>query len=161
MLASYVIAIAKTRGLRVLADAGREDEELVRGFGADLVLPRGDTLQSAIREVVPEGVDAVFDTALLSRSMFPAIRDGGAIAVVRTWDGDDVEDGIRVERVLVGTVLHRTDWLWEVRELAMRGVLVPRVAETYPPERASDAHRRMEAGGLRGRALIVFPGATA
>ena len=156
-----MIAIAKTRGLRVLADAGREDEELVRGFGADLVLPRGDNLPSAVREVVPDGVDAVFDTALLRRSMFPAIRDGGAIAVVRTWDGDDVEDGIRVEKVLVGTVLHRTDWLWEVRELAMRGVLVPRVAETYLPERASDAHRRMEAGGLRGRALIVFPGATA
>ena len=84
--------------------------------------------------------------------MFPAIREGGAIAVVRTWDGDDVEQGIRIEKVLVGTVLDRTDWLWEVRELAMRGVLVPRVAETYPPEQAADAQRRIEAGGLRGRA---------
>ena len=39
----------------------------------------------------------------------------------------------------------------------MRGVLVPRVAETYPPEQAADAQRRTEAGGLRGRAVIVFP----
>jgi NADPH:quinone reductase len=156
LLASYVIAVAKHRGLHVLADAFPEDEKLVRSFGADAVLPRGDGLPSAVRGAVPEGVDAVFDTALLGRSMFPAIRDGGAIAVVRGWDGEDVEKGIRIRRVMVGTVLQRTDWLWEVRELAERGVLALRVADTYPPERAAEAERRMEAGGLRGRAVIVF-----
>ena len=156
LLASYVIAIATLRGLRVLADASPQDETLVRGFGADVVLPRGDTLVAAIRSEVPDGVDAVFDTALLRRDVFPAIREGGAIAVVRTWDGDDVERGIRIEKVEVWTVLDRTDWLWEVRELAQRGVVVPRVAGTYPPEAAGDAQRRMEAGGLRGRAVIVF-----
>jgi NADPH:quinone reductase len=156
LLASYVIAIARERGLRVLADAFPDDERLVRGFGAHVVLPRGEALPAALRDAVPDGVDAVFDTALLTRRMFPAIRDGGAIAVVRGWEGDDVEDGIRIERVLVGTALDRTDWLREVRDLVMRGVLVPRVADTYPPEQAADAQRRMEAGGLRGRAVIVF-----
>jgi NADPH:quinone reductase-like Zn-dependent oxidoreductase len=156
LLASYVIPTAKQRGLRVLADASPADEELVRGFGADVVLPRGDGLVAAVRSEAPEGVDAVYDTALLRRSLFPAIRDGGAIAVVRTWDGGDVEQGIRVEKVQVWTVLERTDWLEEVRDLAHRGVLVPRVAETYPPEAATEAQRRMEAGGLRGRAVIVF-----
>jgi NADPH:quinone reductase-like Zn-dependent oxidoreductase len=156
LLASYVIAIANDRGLRVLADASPEDEQLVRSFGADVVLPRGAELAAAVRQAVPEGVDAVFDTALLGRGMFPAIRDGGAIAVVRGWDGDDVEQGIRIQRVMVGTVLDRTDWLREARELAERGVLSLRVADTYPPERAADAQRRMEAGGLRGRAVIVF-----
>jgi NADPH:quinone reductase len=156
LLASYVIPTAKQRGLRVLADASPADEELVRGFGADVVLPRGDGLVAAVRSEAPEGVDAVYDTALLRRSLFPAIRDGGAIAVVRTWDGGDVEHGIRIEKVQVWTVLERTDWLEEVRDLAHRGVLVPRVAETYPPEAAAEAQRRMEAGGLRGRAVIVF-----
>jgi len=156
LLASYVIPMAKQRGLRVLADASPEDETLVRGFGADVVLPRGDALVAAIHTESPDGVDAVFDTALLRREMFPAIREGGALAVVRTWDGEDVEQGIRVEKVQVWTVLERTDWLWEVRDLAQRGVLVPRVAATYPPEAAADAQRRMEAGGLRGRAVIVF-----
>ena len=155
LLASYVIPMANQRGLRVLADASPEDETLVRGFGADVVLPRGDAL-AAIHTESPDGVDAVFDTALLRREVFPAIREGGALAVVRTWDGEDVEQGIRVEKVQVWTVLERTDWLWEVRDLAQRGVLVPRVAATYPPEAAADAQRRMEAGGLRGRAVIVF-----
>jgi NADPH:quinone reductase-like Zn-dependent oxidoreductase len=156
LLASYVIPIAKLRGLRVLADASPEDEALVRGFGADVVLPRGDSLVAGIRLEAPDGVDAVFDTALLRRDVFPAIRKGGALAVVRTWDGDDVEDGIRIEKVQVWTVLERTDWLQEARELAQRGVLVPRLAGTYPPEAAGEAQRRMEAGGLRGRAVIVF-----
>jgi NADPH:quinone reductase len=156
LLASYVIAIAKHRGLHVLADAFPEDEELVRSFGADAVLPRGGGLPSAVRDAVPEGVDAVFDTALLGRSMFPAIRGGGAIAVVRGWDGEDVENRVRIKRVMVGTVLQRTDWLWQLRELAERGVLALRVADTYPPEQAAEAERRMEAGGLRGRAVIVF-----
>jgi NADPH:quinone reductase len=30
------------------------------------------------------------------------------------------------------------------------------VADTYPPERAGDAHRRLEAGGTRGRLVIAF-----
>lgn len=156
LLASYVIPIAKRRGLRVLADAAPKDEALVRSFGADVLLPRGDALVAAVRAEVPEGVDAVFDTALLRREAFPVIREGGALAVVRTWDGDDVEHGIRIEKVQVWTVLERTDWLQEVRELAGEGVLAPRVAGTYPPETAGEAHRRLEAGGLRGRDVIVF-----
>jgi len=156
LLASYVIPIAKQRGIRVLADAKPEDEQLVRSFGADVVLPRGDDLVDAIRAEVPDGVDAVYDTALLQRAMFPAIREGGALAVVRGWDGEDVEQGVHIHRVWVGDVLDRTDWLHELRELAGRGAIQLRVAATYPPERAADAHRRMDAGGLRGRAVIVF-----
>jgi NADPH:quinone reductase-like Zn-dependent oxidoreductase len=154
-----VIPIAKRRGLRVLADASPADEALVRGFGADAVLPRGEGLVGAIRGEAPRGVDAVFDTALLRRAVFPAIREGGAIAVVRTWDGDDAERGVRIEKVLVATVLDRTDWLEDVRVLAEQGVLVPRVAATYRPEQAADAQERTAAGGLRGRAVIVFDGA--
>ena len=84
LLASYVIPLAKLRGLRVLADAGPADAELVRGFGADVVLPRGDDLPEAMRAAAPGGVDAVFDTAVLGRGIFAAIRTGGALAFVRT-----------------------------------------------------------------------------
>jgi len=148
LLASYAIPLAKLRGLRVLADAKPEDEALVRSFGADIVVARGAG--------VPESVDGFFDTAVLGRSAFPAIRDGGALAVVRGWNDGDSERGIRIEPVLVRTVLERTDWLEHLRELASQGTLQLRVAATYPPEGAADAQRLMEAGGLRGRAVIVF-----
>ena len=155
LLSSYAIPLAKRAGLRVLADASGADAEFVGGLGAE-VLPRGDGLVAAVREAVPGGVDGVFDTALLGRTAFPAIRDGGALAFVRTWDGKDVEDGVTIHRVWVGDVVERTDWLKELSELAGQGVLPLRVVATYPPEQAADAQRLMEAGGLRGRAVVVF-----
>ena len=58
--------------------------------------------------------------------------------------------------MLVRDVLERTEWLEHLRELASDGRLSLRVAARYPPEQAAEAHRLMDAGGLRGRALIVF-----
>jgi NADPH:quinone reductase-like Zn-dependent oxidoreductase len=156
LLASYVIPLAKERGLGVLADATPEDEALVRGFGADTVLPRGEAFVAAVRDAVPAGVDGVYDTALLKRDAFGAIRDGGAMAVVRSWDDGPAERGIDLRQVWVRTVLERTDWLEGLRVRAGDGRLQLRVAAEYPPERAADAHRAMEAGGLRGRGVIVF-----
>ena len=156
LLASYVIALAKARGLRVIADAKPDDEELVRGFGADVVVPRGEGFTAAVRETAADGVDALFDTALLGHSAFAAIRDGGAMAVVRGWDGSTADRGIVIRQVWVRSALERTDWLEELRELASEGRLSLCVAAEYPPEQAAEAQRLMAAGGLRGRAVIVF-----
>jgi NADPH2:quinone reductase len=156
LLASYVIGLAHERGVQVIADAKPEDEELVRGFGADIVVARSDDFARAVRDVAPEGVVAVYDTALLNRTAFGAIRDGGRLVVVRGWDGSESERGIKIVAVRVATALQRTDWLEHLRALASDGRLALRVAGRYAPEQAADAHRAMEAGGLRGRALIVF-----
>ncbi len=49
---------------------------------------------------------------------------------------------------------------WEkldrLRQQVEAGEITLRVAEIYPPERAADAHRRLEAGGTRGRLVIQF-----
>jgi NADPH:quinone reductase-like Zn-dependent oxidoreductase len=156
LLGSYVIALAAHQGLRVIADAKPAEEELVRSFGAHEVIARSDDFAGAVRRVAPAGVDAVYDTALLSRSALGAIRDGGGLAVVRGWDGGETERGITPHAVMVFEVLQRTPWLDELRALASDGTLALRVASRHGPEQAADAHRAMEAGGLRGRALIVF-----
>jgi NADPH:quinone reductase len=156
LLASYVIPLAKEQGLGVIADAKPEDEDLVRGFGADVVIPRGERYVDAVREAAPEGVDGLFDTALLHDLVFGAIRDGGDMVVVRGWQPDHTERGIRVLPVFVREVLERTDWLEGLRRLASAGRLQLRVAGERPPEEAADAHRVMAAGGLRGRIVIVF-----
>ena len=156
LLASYVIPLAKERGLRVLADAKPADEALVAGFGADAVLPRGDGFVAAVRDHAPDGADGLFDTALLGRDAFGAIHEGGAMAVVRGWDDSPGDRGIEVRPVQVRTVLDRTDWLEQLRDRAGAGRLALRVATELPPERAATAHELMDAGGLRGRAVIVF-----
>jgi NADPH:quinone reductase len=157
ILASYVIALAHERGLRVLADAKPEDHELVRSFGADVVLARSEDFAGAVRAAEPDGAAGVYDTALLGAKAFGAIRDGGGLVVVRGWDGSaPTERGIEVHPVWVGEVLERTEWLEQLRELASAGRLALRVAGEYPPERAGEAQRTMDAGGVRGRLLITF-----
>lgn len=157
LLASYVIALAKQRGLRVIADAAPDDEELVRGYGADEVVPRSDDFAAAVRRIEPDGVAAVFDTAVLRDGALGAIRDGGAIAAIREWEDAALDRGIVLHQVWVREVLQRTDWLHELRELAAAGgPITLRVTGEYPPSEAAEAHRRMDAGGVRGRLLIVF-----
>ena len=164
LLGSYVIGVASMRGIRVIADAKPEDQELVKSFGADVVVPRSASFGDAIRAVAPDGADAVYDTALLYRDAFPAIRDGGGLLVVRGWDADNTvtplheveERGIRVHPHVITPELQRTDLLEALRGLGSAGRLKLRVARELPPEEAAKAHRLMEAGGLRGRAVIVF-----
>ena len=156
LLASYVIRLAKERGLYVLADAKAEDEDLVGSFGPDVIVDRGEGFVHSVREAVPEGVDGLFDTALLGRAAFGALRDGGAMAVVRGWEDGPGERDIDIRPVWVRTVLDRTDWLERLRVRAGDGRLTLRVAAEYPPEHAARAHAAMEAGGLRGRGVIVF-----
>ena len=155
-LAYLVIVLAKQRGLRVLADAKPAEEELVRGYGADVVVARGEGFCAALRGAVPGGVDGLFDTALLGRAAFPAIRDGGVYVPVRGWDGSPAERGIRIEPVMVSEALERTDWLTALADLATRRVILLRVAAEYPVERVADAQAAMAAGGLRGRAVLTF-----
>ena len=141
----------------MIADAGPGDEALVSGFGADHVLPRGDGFANAVRGLLPGGVNAVFDTATLTRAVVPAIRDGGAIAVVRGWDGGAAPGrGITVQAVSVGNAMHNTAWLQQLANEVTAGHIQLRVAHVYPPERAVEAYLLMEAGGLRGRAVITF-----
>jgi NADPH:quinone reductase-like Zn-dependent oxidoreductase len=164
LLGSYVIEVASMREIRVIADAKPEDRELVKSFGADVVVPRSASFGEAIRAVAPGGADAVYDTALLYRDAFPAIRDGGGLLVVRGWDADNTltplheveERGIRVHPHVITPELQRTDLLEALCGLASAGRLKLRVARELPPEEAAKAHRLMEAGGLRGRAVIVF-----
>src|ERR1700742_1750563 len=85
----------------------------------------------------------------------PAIRDGGGLAVVRGWDGR-ADRGITVHKVFVFSVLERNDWLQKLRSMVSDGRITLRPLETCPPERAAEAHERMDAGGLRGRVLIEF-----
>ncbi|PKN80239.1 MAG: hypothetical protein CVU47_09425 [Chloroflexi bacterium HGW-Chloroflexi-9] len=51
---------------------------------------------------------------------------------------------------------HRADLLNRLRQQAEAGIITLRVAAMYAPEQAADAHRRLEAGGTRGRCVIVF-----
>ncbi|CVI24545.1 Zn-dependent oxidoreductase, NADPH:quinone reductase (modular protein) [Agrobacterium fabacearum CFBP 5771] len=155
LLAHYAIAVAKRQGLKVIADAKPEEADLVRSYGADVV-ERGPGFAEAIRREVPEGVDALLDTALLGEKSFGAIRDGGIYIPVRGWTDKPSERVIEIKPVWVDTLLERTDWLEKLRDMVEASEIKLRVTGQYSPEEAAEAQRTVEAGGLRGRPVIIF-----
>jgi NADPH:quinone reductase-like Zn-dependent oxidoreductase len=151
----YAIQLGTHDGLAVVADAAPADEELIRGLGAAHVVPRGDDFAAAVRDLLPDGADALIDAALIGPPALAAVKGGGQLLAVRPFQGT-TERGIAISVVLVGEHLHEGTRVAELADLAAKGVLTPRVAELIPAERAADAHRKLEAGGVRGRLVLTF-----
>ncbi len=151
----YAIQLGTHDGLVVIGDAKPEDEDLIRSFGAAHVVTRGEPMAAAVRELYPSGVDAVLDAALLGPRVLPAVRDGGQLMAVRPFQGQTERD-IKISLVLVGNHLHEGARLAELAGLAAKGVLTLRIADLIPAEDAAQAHRRLEAGGVRGRLVLTF-----
>ena len=149
----YTVQLAKAAGLRVIADASEADEELVATLGADVVVRRGDGVAARIREVCPDGVDGLADGAVQHTALLPAVRDGGVFAAVRPFEGE-TERGITIHTVFVRDYLKEAAKLDRLRQLVEEGAVTLRVAASYPMEQAAEAHRRLEAGGARGRFVI-------
>ena len=151
----YVIQLAKTEGLTVIADASEADRELVTDLGADIVVRRGDDVATRFREHFSDGVDGLADGAVQNELVIPAVRDGGAFTSVRGFIGEPLRD-IFFTATMVRTYDGEFEKLDRLRQLVESGSITLRVADTYTPERAGEAHRRLEAGGTRGRLVIEF-----
>jgi NADPH:quinone reductase-like Zn-dependent oxidoreductase len=130
----YIIQLAKAEGLTVIADASEADA------------PR-------IRAHFPDGVDGLADAAVLNERAIPAVRDGGAFTSLRGFQGEP-QRGIRFTTTFVAQYEGRCDLLDRLRRQVEDGTLTLRMVATYPMERASEAHRRLESGGTRGRLVI-------
>lgn len=154
-LGGYVIELAKTDGLVVVADASEEDEPLVRELGADHVVLRGDGVAQRMLTEVPDGVHGMMDGSVQNDALFPAIRDGGGFATVRGFRGDPPR-GIRSHQVWITAYAEEQEKLDKLRRHAETGEITLRVAQILPAAQAAEAHRRLEAGGARGRLVLEF-----
>ncbi|MFC3505384.1 zinc-binding dehydrogenase [Micromonospora krabiensis] len=156
----YAVQLAVAAGHRVLADAAPRDRELVTALGADAVVHRGPGVADRFRALAPDGADVGVDAALVGAELLPAVRDGGAVAVLRGAGPAELAGAARRGVTLVPVFVHaydgRRDKLDLLRGLAEEGVLTPRVADRFPAEQAARAHRLLEAGGVRGRLVLEF-----
>jgi NADPH:quinone reductase len=151
----YGVQLGKAAGLRIIADAAPEDEELVKELGADVVVPRGPAFAEHVRWVTPDGADGLIDAALLNELAVAAVRDGGRIATLRGYTGES-ERGITFHPVFVRRYAREHAKLDRLRRQAEAGEVSLRVARTLPADRAAEAHRILEAGGTRGRLVLEF-----
>ncbi|MFG1840634.1 NADP-dependent oxidoreductase [Micromonospora sp. NPDC049175] len=148
-----LLELAALRGIRTVAVADVRDEELVRSLGADWFVARTDRLGTAVRAVVPGGVDAVVDAAVVGVAAHEALRGGGVfVALVAPF----APPPLRATRVVVQEVHADGALLAELSALVDSGQLSLRLAGRLPLTDVAAAHQRLAAGGLRGR-LVLEP----
>nr|WP_296064002.1 NADP-dependent oxidoreductase [uncultured Actinoplanes sp.] len=135
----FAAQLAVRAGHTVHASATSGDEEWVRGLGVATVIPRTAALPTAA---------AVLDAVPLGEPAAAAVAAGGVLVSTRPVPPVEPARRVRQEVVLV-----RVDQP-ALREL-LRGRLRTRVAATYPLSEAAEAHRRFEAGGLRGKIVLI------
>lgn len=141
----FAAQLAVRAGHRVLASATHDDEQWVRGLGVDTVIPRS-------ADPFSEQAPAVLDAVPLGEPANAAVADGGVLVSTRPTPPIDPARGVRQEIVMVR--LNRPA-LRDLVEAVADGRLRTRVAATLPLAEAAEAHRRVEAGGLRGKVVLV------
>jgi NADPH2:quinone reductase len=135
---------AVQRGLRVIAQAGRDDEDFVWSLGVEEVLPRDADL-TAIDEV-----DNVLDAVPVGPVAASRMAEGGTIVFTRGVS-EQAPAGKRFEVVLVEP---DRDALRRVVADVADGLVLTRVAQTLPLSDAARAHALVEAGGTRGKIVL-------
>jgi NADPH:quinone reductase-like Zn-dependent oxidoreductase len=149
----FAVELAKHLGKTVIASASARDEELVRRLGADHFVDRNEDLAAAVRRFAPAGVDAVVDAAVVGIAAQEAVRNGGRQVHLQGGPRPPHLRGITVQQLLVDA---NRDELPELVSLVEANVISTRVAETYPLAEAATAYKRLAAGGVRGR-LVLLP----
>ncbi|GHH92265.1 NADP-dependent oxidoreductase [Streptomyces capillispiralis] len=146
---SIAVQLAAHLGARVIGTAGAHNHDFVRGLGGEPV-SHGDGLAERVRGLAPEGVDAVFDSV-----------GGDALKVSANLLAPEG----RLASITDPEVVGYGGRYWFVRpdpqdlrrlsELAEAGVVSVHVSETFPLERAADAHRLSQEGRTRGKIVVT------
>jgi NADPH2:quinone reductase len=139
----------------VLADAALSDEGLVRGLGGDVIVERSAEIGARVRRQLPSGVPGLIDGAGLDAFALPAVADGGGLVTLKGWSGP-TERGIVIHPISSFSSATDTALFDRLRSQAEDGILTLRVADVLPAREAPEAHRRLAAGGVRGRLVLDF-----
>jgi NADPH:quinone reductase len=160
---SLLVQLARGAGARVVAAAGGERKLRVAGdLGAEGAV---DYNEPGWTEKVRDGVDVVFDGVGgdVGRAAFELVRPGGrfcafGLASGTFTDVPDAEAARRDVAVIRGTRLEPE----QLRELsraalaeAAAGRLRPLIGQTFPLERAAEAHEAIEARATVGKTLLL------
>lgn len=163
------VALAARAGARVIATARAADAEAVRGLGAAEVLDHhAPDLAARMRRAAPDGYDVHLDTSghgVLADGVDSLARGGRLVAMVGLGTGTSalpVGGLYTKDASIVGFAISNATTA-DLAEAArgVVGVLTktpwrPRIADRLPLSQAAEAHRRLEAGEVRGR-LVLTP----
>ncbi|WP_318836393.1 zinc-binding dehydrogenase [Actinomadura rudentiformis] len=165
-----LIQLARAAGATVIA-AAREQRKLclARGLGADIVVDYSepdwaehvrDATGGAGARVVLDGVGGE-----IGRAAFDAVANGGWMSAHGSSTGGfsviDPEEAVRRQVTVQGIgdmrmgLIDRKRVAAPVLEEAAAGRLRPLIGQTFPLERATEAHTAIEARSVIGKTLLI------
>ncbi|MBW0135470.1 NADP-dependent oxidoreductase [Pseudonocardia abyssalis] len=141
--------LARDRDITVVGTASEDKRVLVESLGAILV-PSGDGVAERVRQILPEGVDAILD--LVGGDALRAVAElaGDRSRIVTAGDPGTAAEvgGVLIERDGTSTVLDA------VVALVAQGKIDSHVGEVFPLDDAGSALAAVEAGHARGKVVI-------
>lgn len=161
-----LITLAAHAGARVVATAGERDAERCRALGADEVVDhRSAEVAEELREACPQGAGLYVDTSgrvdldlavgllawrgrvvlLAGMGARPVLPAGPLYAMDRSVIGFAISHATTAELAEAAATVNR---------LLASGALRPPATQTLPLSAAAEAHRRVEAGGVRGKLVL-------
>jgi hypothetical protein len=174
-----LLALGKLAGLELWGTARGEHATLIRELGATPI----DYQREDFTRVLPDGIDVVFDGVAEEgyRRSFTALKRGGLLCAYGYSAGVQAQRRMLTMLMWIAR-LYLWRWLpggkragfysinvmrarhpaWFLHELERlfgllaTGALRPRVAERISFDEVTEAHRRLEAGGLAGK-LVLCP----
>ncbi len=165
---SFAIQLARLAGARVAATCSPANAEYVWSLGAERAIDyRGESVAAAVRRWAPEGVDLVVDTVgqgSLLESV-DLVRRGGVVAPIATLIANEPQadraraaaNGVRVVPTMSSFPNQPRQLRALVAAMAAGKIRAPAL-EILALEQAAEAHRRVQAGHVRGKLLLRVAG---
>lgn len=152
----YAVQLAHALGARVIATSTAQDEEYLRGLGADDTVDykRTDVVEETLR-MVPGGVDVVVDVVNSGQALAGtarAARPGGRLVSPLFGPADLGRD---VEPVYIGSFRAEPGDLDDLAARAADGRLHVEIGARYPLADAAQAVTDFATKHIRGKAVVT------
>jgi NADPH:quinone reductase-like Zn-dependent oxidoreductase len=144
------VQLAAARGATVIGTASPANHDYLRSLGV-IPVAYGEGLVARVRELAPQGVDAVFDVS--GQGALPdsiELRGGTTDRIVTIADPTAGEFGV----VFSGGGQAKSEVLAEHARLAVAGTLRVAVAQAFPLAEAGRAQEQSATGHSRGKRVL-------
>jgi NADPH:quinone reductase-like Zn-dependent oxidoreductase len=149
---SAAVQLAVARGARVIGTASERNHEFLRRLGA-MPTTYGEGMADRVRDLAPNGVDAVLDTA--GKGSLPQlvtlVDDPAQVVSIADFSAPQVG-----ARVTSGGEERAAYALAEAVRLHVNGQYAVEVERTFPLADGAEAHRVSEGGHVRGKLVLVL-----
>jgi NADPH:quinone reductase-like Zn-dependent oxidoreductase len=153
----HAVQLAVARGARVVATASERNHDFLRELGAEPLDYAAENLPARVRDLLDDsGSDAALDLfgGDVREQAFASLRPGGRLVSVAQPPPEPRDGHHEVTYIFVRPSGY--DLGEHITPLIAEGRLRPHVQETFPLERAADAHERIEQGHVRGKLVLTI-----